>query len=171
MALIRVAILFLMVATPAVHAVQHTVGGNSGWNTNVNYTSWASGQTFAVGDTLVFTYSSNHGVDVINQNDYNNCNAGNALQSYTGGNTNINLTQVGSMYFLCPTPNHCQEGMKLAVNVQSGSPGASSPSGSTTPSPPSTTKSPPTGAAGIFGSINHLMLGFSLVLAALVGHI
>ena len=35
-----------------VAAVDHNVGGSSNWDLSVDYTTWASSQTFAVGDNL-----------------------------------------------------------------------------------------------------------------------
>ena len=35
-----------------VAAVDHNVGGSSNWDLGVDYTSWASAQTFTVGDNL-----------------------------------------------------------------------------------------------------------------------
>ncbi|KAL3537083.1 hypothetical protein ACH5RR_000449 [Cinchona calisaya] len=183
---VRFAVLFFLLATPAVvYGAQHLVGGNGAWDTSGDYKTWAAGQTFTPGDTLVFNYDSSHGVDRVSQNDYDNCNAGNALESYTGGKTTISLNQSGPMYFMCPTSGHCQQGMKLAINVQQAASGGanppssttpaagpttpSTPSGSTTPATPSTTKNSPNGngAAGVFGRASHWMVGFSLVLAAL----
>ncbi|KAM3344104.1 hypothetical protein P3S68_026195 [Capsicum galapagoense] len=65
-----------------------------------------------------------------------NCNTRNALQAYTGGQNSIPLSSVGDMYFVCPTLNHCDTGMKLAIKVQ----GSSS---DTTPATPSGNKSTP----------------------------
>ena len=45
-------LLLLFVVAPAVYAVNHAVGGSSNWNENVDYTTWATGQTFTVGDNL-----------------------------------------------------------------------------------------------------------------------
>ncbi|KAF5952766.1 hypothetical protein HYC85_010710 [Camellia sinensis] len=99
---------------PAAYSTQYTVGDASGWAQQVNYITWVSGKTFRV----VFTYvATQHSVDVVSQSDYNSCNTANALTSYTGGNNNVILTTTGSMYFICPTPGHCQSGMKLAVTV------------------------------------------------------
>jgi hypothetical protein len=44
-------ILLAAVAAPA-HAKDYTVGDSSGWTSGVDYTTWASGKTFAVGDNL-----------------------------------------------------------------------------------------------------------------------
>lgn len=44
--------LLLLAAVPAVFAVTFQVGDNAGWASGVNYTTWVSGKTFRVGDTL-----------------------------------------------------------------------------------------------------------------------
>ncbi|XVF33646.1 hypothetical protein REPUB_Repub17cG0185700 [Reevesia pubescens] len=171
------ALLVLLLATPAAYAVQYTVGDSAGWTTTGDYTTWVQGKTFNVGDTLLFTYGGTHAVDEVNPSNYNNCNSGNALKTYTGGNTVITLSNPGPMYFICPTAGHCAQGMKLAITVAAASgntPTAPSPSGSTTPSrtPPSgSTSSPPpprSGAPSIMNNNNGLMLVFSLLLGAVL---
>jgi len=180
----QITLLILMLAAPAVYGTQHIVGGTGGWSqTAGSYATWAAGQTFLVGDTLLFTYGSNHGVDVVSEADYTNCNSGNAINSYIGGSTTIALPNVGQMYFICPTAGHCAGGMKLAVNVTaaSGTPPTTSPTTPSTPTPPgtpstttpSTTVSPPpppphsNGAASIYGDMNNLMFGFSVVVGTM----
>ncbi|KAK6920387.1 Phytocyanin domain, partial [Dillenia turbinata] len=135
-----VGILILVVAAPAAYATQHPVGGSSGWTTGFDYTQWANGQTFVV----VFSYGSSHGVDVVSQTDFTNCNTANALQSYSGGNTIISLNSTGTIYYICPTSGHCGQGMKLAVTV-----GASTtPVGSNAPPPPVSPPPPPPPKSG-----------------------
>lgn len=46
------AFLFLLLATPAVYAVDYTVGDTNGWTSGADYTTWVSGKTFRVGDAL-----------------------------------------------------------------------------------------------------------------------
>lgn len=54
---VRVAVLFLVLATPAlVYAAQHVVGGSGGWNTAGDYSTWAKGEKFTVDDTLGMLY-------------------------------------------------------------------------------------------------------------------
>lgn len=43
--------IMLMLAKPSI-AEQHVVGGKQGWDESTDFDSWASGQTFKVGDTL-----------------------------------------------------------------------------------------------------------------------
>lgn len=38
-------------AVPSLAAV-YTVGGSNGWTMGVDYTTWTTGRTFSVGDTL-----------------------------------------------------------------------------------------------------------------------
>ena len=48
-----------MLVVPSVLAATHTVGGNTGWATPPSgdpYATWASQQTFAVGDVLGIYY-------------------------------------------------------------------------------------------------------------------
>ncbi|KAF7137361.1 hypothetical protein RHSIM_Rhsim07G0037000 [Rhododendron simsii] len=160
-------LLILSVAAPAAFATQHVVGGSSGWTQGVNYASWASSQTFAVGDTLLFSYGSSHSVDVVSQSDYNNCNANSPQNSYTGGSTIISLPSLGTMYFICGTSGHCQSGMNLAVTVSATTNG-SAPGGSPSPPPP-----PPHHASaattGNFGGKMSLLLEFSSLVVAFVG--
>ncbi|KAL5795064.1 hypothetical protein ACOSP7_003658 [Xanthoceras sorbifolium] len=172
------ALFILLLATPAVFAVDHIVGDNGGWSQTVDYTTWVSGKTFAVGDVLVFTYGSNHKVDVVSKSDYDNCATSNALESFDDGNTRYNLTSAGDKHFICPTSGHCSSGMKLSVTV-SGTPSSGTPpttpsgtppTGSGSDTPPTTTTSPPpppsgNGAASTLCYMNNLMfVTISLVL-------
>ncbi|XP_058106263.1 uclacyanin-3-like [Magnolia sinica] len=175
-----VVFLALLLIVPAAYATQYTVGDTNGWTTGVNYVSWASGKNFAVGDTLLFTYGSNHGVDEVSQVDYNNCNSNNAISSASGGSTPITLTNTGSRYFLCPTFGHCGQGMRLAVTVGGANtttpttPSTPTTTPSGTPSPPSTSTPSNTNHTSPSGGstvrVNALVVGgASLVLAPLFG--
>nr|GMC84872.1 uclacyanin-3-like [Ipomoea batatas] len=185
---VNFAILFVLLAVPAAFAADHVVGDSSGWSQTGDYTTWASSKTFVMGDNLVFNYGGSHGVDVVSKDDYDNCNAGNAIQSYTGGATTIKLSKSGPMYFICPTIGHCQGGMKLAINVDSGSSAApaGSPPATATPSPPSSgsdsppststpsgrttptaTSPPPNAAMGGSGCLSKVVVGVSIVVGAL----
>ncbi|KAK4379491.1 hypothetical protein RND71_001353 [Anisodus tanguticus] len=154
---------FLLVASPVAFAANHVVGGSGGWSQSGDYSTWAAGETFNVGDTLEFNYGGSHGVDVISKNDYDNCNTGNAIESYSDGKTTIKLSKAGPMYFTCPTFGHCQTGMKLVITVKDSSTLSDSPPSSTTPSTPSDSN----GATGLFGSMNKFVVGVSVVLGAM----
>ncbi|CAI9781622.1 unnamed protein product [Fraxinus pennsylvanica] len=164
-------LVLVLVLSPVVIAKDFNVGDNNGWTTGTDYSDWASSQKFNVGDKLVFTFGFTHSLDEVSKDDYDNCNTGNPINSYSSSPTSITLTKAGSMYFTCPRSNHCSQGMKLAVNVTATSttPGGSPPS-ATTPSPPgspTTPDSPPSttapltptgGATSIFGGFSHLMV-------------
>lgn len=42
----------LLIMPSEVSAVRYIVGGNMGWTSNVNYTVWAQGKHFYLGDWL-----------------------------------------------------------------------------------------------------------------------
>ncbi|XP_042504674.1 mavicyanin-like [Macadamia integrifolia] len=172
-------ILLLLLVAPAVYATTYTVGDSNGWAQGVNYDNWVSGKTFYVGDKLLFNYApSLHSVDVVSSSDYSSCTSSNALKSYTTGTDTVTLSKTGTIYFICPTPNHCSGGMKLAVPVSAASttpatpttPSATPPSSNgTTPSTstPSTTNttttSSPSGAArNLCNNINALVIGLGV---------
>lgn len=53
MALATAFVMLLVAAAPAAYATQYVVGDSAGWtNFGTDYGTWASGKTFAVGDTL-----------------------------------------------------------------------------------------------------------------------
>ncbi|CAA7049563.1 unnamed protein product [Microthlaspi erraticum] len=101
-----------------VVATDHTIGGPSGWTVGANLRSWAAGQTFAVGDNLVFSYPSTfHDVVEVTKPEFDSCQAVKPLITFANGNSIVPLTTPGKRYFICGTPGHCSQGMKLEVNV------------------------------------------------------
>ncbi|XP_011032393.1 PREDICTED: mavicyanin-like [Populus euphratica] len=134
MANIASALLILVLAAPAAYAATtYTVGDSSGWTTVGDYTTWASGKTFTVGDSLLFKYSSTHSVAEVSKDDYDSCSASNTLKTYTDGSSTVPLSTAGQRYFICSTPGHCSGGMKLAITVVAAS---GTPTTPTTPAPP-----------------------------------
>jgi hypothetical protein len=49
---LALAALLLVSCAWAVAATQYTVGDTSGWTTGTDYTTWAKGKKFSVGDSL-----------------------------------------------------------------------------------------------------------------------
>ncbi|KAI4302851.1 hypothetical protein MLD38_038550 [Melastoma candidum] len=90
----------------------------SGWCTNRDYQSWAAHEKFVVGDTLVFRYEKEYGVEKVTGEDYARCNTGAALYSFGGGETTISLASPGTGYFVCPGFNQCDRGMKVEITVE-----------------------------------------------------
>ncbi|KAK8580375.1 hypothetical protein V6N13_143482 [Hibiscus sabdariffa] len=117
----------------------YTVGDGSGWTTGVDYSTWTSGKSFKVGDSLAFNYPSSHTVDEVSSSDYSSCTVGNAITTDNSGATTIALKKAGTHYFICGVVGHCATGMKLAVKVEAGSPAAASDDKPSTPTPSTTT--------------------------------
>uniref|UniRef100_A0ACD5Y8L4 Uncharacterized protein n=1 Tax=Avena sativa TaxID=4498 RepID=A0ACD5Y8L4_AVESA len=114
------ALVALLIAscTAAAAATTFDVGDGHGWDTGVDYTDWTVGKTFAVGDTLVFNYTSKaHTVTEVSQSGYDACSGGNSVSSDDSGATSVTLITPGVHYFICSVPGHCAGGMKLVVTV------------------------------------------------------
>ncbi|GFZ20857.1 hypothetical protein Acr_29g0000190 [Actinidia rufa] len=110
----------------------HLVGDALGWTIPpggpIAYSTWASKNTFTVGDVLVFNFaSSSHDVAEVAKAAFDACNSTNPISISTTGPTNITLTTAGEHHFICTFPGHCTAGQKLAINVTAAA---------TSPSPP-----------------------------------
>ncbi|XP_071692071.1 chemocyanin-like [Rutidosis leptorrhynchoides] len=125
-------------------AVDHTVGGSGGWDTSTNFASWASGETFNVGDNLVFNFLPNHSVLEVSKDDYDSCTTSNPISTNALTPVTVTLTAAGSRYFICGTPGHCDQGMKVEIDTVSAA--SSAPPPTTTSTPPSSDSPPPTTA-------------------------
>ncbi|KAH7859586.1 hypothetical protein Vadar_002934 [Vaccinium darrowii] len=102
----------------AAMATTYTVGSpNGGWDTSTNLAQWAAAQNFTVGDSLAFSYASNHDVVEVPKTDYDSCTSTNSIQTYSGGNTIIPLSSPGKRYFMCGTFGHCSQGMKVEIDT------------------------------------------------------
>lgn len=78
----------------------------------------------------VFQYAPNHNVLEVRKADYDSCQTGNPLNTYSGGNTAVPLSAPGKRYFICGAIGHCSQGMKMEVDVLASS---ASPAGSPAP--------------------------------------
>ncbi|PIN18290.1 hypothetical protein CDL12_09049 [Handroanthus impetiginosus] len=121
--------IFIAVAIAPTLAADHKVGGDAGWNPGVNYTEWATGKDFHVGDTLMFVYTYGlHNVWKVNQTDFQQCVNSNASQvPLVTGNDRISLNSSGKKWYICGVPEHCAKGMKLVINVSDAEGPAPSP--------------------------------------------
>ncbi|XP_044465900.1 mavicyanin-like [Mangifera indica] len=126
-----------------VSAAQHVVGGSQGWVESADLNSWASGETFKVGDQVVFKYSSGlHSVvELASESAYKNCDLGTSVNSMNTGNDVVKLVKPGTRYFACGTLGHCGQGMKVKITTVSSS-APPSPSPSSSSSTPSTSPKP-----------------------------
>ncbi|XP_062158259.1 blue copper protein-like [Alnus glutinosa] len=165
-------VVFLCMIVPSLATV-YTVGDSSGWAIGTDYSTWTSGKTFAVGDSLVFKYSAGHTVEEVSGSDYNSCTLGNSLSTDSSGSTTISLKTAGSHYFVCGIVGHCGSGMKVAVTVgkasaaapaaPSGTPSSGTPSssgGNTTVTTPTTTTSTDSSSGT---SLSPIMVAVSVV--------
>ncbi|XP_060172746.1 early nodulin-like protein 19 [Lycium barbarum] len=112
-------VLFLVVAAVAtiVSATDHIVGGNKGWNPDINYTLWSNNQTFYVGDFISFRYQkTQHNVLQVNKMGYDSCTIEGALGNWSSGKDFIKLDKSKRYYFICGIGG-CSNGMKLSILV------------------------------------------------------
>eukprot|EP00249_Psilotum_nudum_P027000 c34208_g1_i1 orf=138-692(-) len=116
-------------------AESFTVGDSQGWVVgSVNYTQWAAGKEFHVGDELLFNYLKQyHNVLVVDEAGYINCTTTNIMATYDNGKTMVTFSNPGAHYYICGVPGHCESGQKLGVVVKNSTPKSYSPS--PTPSP------------------------------------
>ncbi|KAJ1377396.1 Phytocyanin domain [Sesbania bispinosa] len=112
-----IVIVFTSILFRCVCGINHTVGGASGWDLRSNIQAWSSMTTFSVGDDLLFSYTPVHDVVEVNQQGYDTCTIVNALATYDSGDTVIHLKEPGNRYFICGRMGHCQQGLKLQVQV------------------------------------------------------
>lgn len=136
--LFAVLILATLVVEEAAAATQHAVGGSQGWDESTDFTTWASGEKFNVGDQLVFKYTSGlHSVvELGSESAYKSCDISSAVTSLNGGNNVVKLTKPGTRYFACGTSGHCGQGMKVKITTA-----ADDASSSTTTTPASSSSS------------------------------
>ncbi|KAL0290214.1 UNVERIFIED_CONTAM: Lamin-like protein [Sesamum calycinum] len=145
--LIAVIAAILAIAAPASAAYDYTVGDDAGWKLGVNYTRWAEGKEFRVGDKLLFKYNQDaHSVAKVNASDFQQCVASNASNVLTSGNDEITLSTPGTKWYICSIADHCTKGMKLVITVSTAQAPAPAPTPRTMPlpAPPSSPGTPAT---------------------------
>ncbi|KAH6778939.1 hypothetical protein C2S52_010176 [Perilla frutescens var. hirtella] len=120
------AIVVVVAATAApAFAVDYVVGDDAGWKLNVNYTAWAQGKEFYVGDRLIFKYAVGvHNVYKVNGTAFQECTVPPPSGALTSGNDVVTLAVPGRKWYLCGVGNgtHCEAGMKLVITVFSVAP-------------------------------------------------
>ncbi|KAF8406925.1 hypothetical protein HHK36_006046 [Tetracentron sinense] len=116
----------------------HVVGDDLGWQVppggSIAYATWASLQTFKVGDTLVFNFKNDtQDVAKVTKAAYEACNGTNPISLISTSPASFILDTEGEHYFIGTLDRRCALGQKLAINVT-----ASSPVPAPTPSAPRT---------------------------------
>ncbi|KAK6155395.1 hypothetical protein DH2020_009643 [Rehmannia glutinosa] len=164
--LLVVLILIAVLAKQSL-AAKHAVGGSQGWDESTDFNSWASAQTFKVGDELEFKYTAGlHSVvELANESAFKSCDIGTSLNSFNGGSNTIKLSKPGTRFFACGTSGHCQQGMKVKITTAAadGSSPSSSSSATTPPSSPGATPSTSAASSHQLRFISFFALVASLV--------
>ncbi|XP_068650575.1 blue copper protein-like [Aristolochia californica] len=114
-------LLITMACLPAISlAKEFVVGDESGWRTDFNYTAWAEGKDFHVGDALVFNYPKrSHNVLRVDGVAFQSCTAPQDITPLETGNDVITLQSPGRRWYICGVAQHCELGMmKLVITVQ-----------------------------------------------------
>ncbi|XP_010258817.1 PREDICTED: lamin-like protein [Nelumbo nucifera] len=118
--LLLVLICIILFMLSGVSATRVIVGGNTGWTSNVNYTEWAKGKHFYLGDWLYFVYDRNQmNVLEVNKTNYETCNENDPTHNWTtGAGRDVVPLNVTMMYYFISGKGFCYRGMKLAVQVE-----------------------------------------------------
>ncbi|KAK1298133.1 hypothetical protein QJS10_CPB14g01079 [Acorus calamus] len=166
----------LMAAVVAVSAATtHEVGGSAGWSIPANstiYPNWAATQTFLVGDSLHFTFTTGaHDVLEVSKSNYDSCTNSNPINSQTTGPATLTLSTTGAHYYICGFPSHCSVGQKLSVNVLPSTTPSTTPSLAGVPTsapPPSSGSGSGSGSGGSSSASSSTLpsFGLSVVFAA-----
>ncbi|KAF1002877.1 umecyanin-like [Apium graveolens] len=114
----------------------HYVGGSTGWIIPTSpsaYSTWAASQTFTVGDTLVFNFTTGaHTAAEVTKAAYNACTTTKPLALWTTGPSSVKLNSSGTHYYICTFPSHCNPlGQKVAIPVMAAT--ATTPASAPTP--------------------------------------
>ncbi|CAH8315926.1 unnamed protein product [Eruca vesicaria subsp. sativa] len=120
--LIEAVVLAFLVAAPVpeVAAKKYLVGDKKFWNPNVDYTTWAKGKHFYLGDWLYFVYyRDQYNILEVNKTDYERCISDHPIRNYTHccGRDIVPLN-VTKQYYLLDGRGGCFHGMKLTVTVE-----------------------------------------------------
>ncbi|XP_073155794.1 cucumber peeling cupredoxin-like [Henckelia pumila] len=98
----------------------HVVGGEEGWSSASNISSWLSGRVFRVGDKLWFSLPATEGtiVELQSLEELSTCDLRNPIKMYADGSNHVTLDKEGTRYFSSGNLENCKNGMKLPVSVQ-----------------------------------------------------
>ncbi|KVH93796.1 Cupredoxin, partial [Cynara cardunculus var. scolymus] len=159
-----VLMMMMIVASMQMHTsmaqTRHVVGDALGWNIPSNgaaaYTTWAAQQTFTVGDTLFFNFTTGaHNVAQVSQAAYGPCTTASPISLTTTGPATITLTTAGPRYYICTVGGHCSIATPTPTPAATPVPTpATTPTSSPAPSPvdQASPPSPPTSGPSPSGS-------------------
>ncbi|KAL3619369.1 hypothetical protein CASFOL_036939 [Castilleja foliolosa] len=117
--LLMIMIFVAVVVIVPCSGIDYMVGDDVGWRLGVDYSAWAQGKDFRVGDTLVFKYYPGaHNVIEVNESDFGKCASSNvSTVPSTSGIDIVHLTTTGMKGYICSVGEHCSAGMKLGITV------------------------------------------------------
>ncbi|KAL6192554.1 hypothetical protein ACLB2K_033641 [Fragaria x ananassa] len=109
----------VLILLPAVAMAKDiVVGDDSGWKLDFDYQAWAKDKVFQVGDTLVFKYKPPaHNVYKVDGAGFQDCTKPAKNEALTSGNDKVELKTAGNKWYICGVSDHCDQGMKLTINV------------------------------------------------------
>ncbi|KAG1359672.1 putative Myosin-8 [Cocos nucifera] len=118
LAVLAVALVAMATIPVMARATEYVVGDDMGWGLQVNYTDWARGKVFRVGDSLVFKYNpGNHNVLRVSGPDFQACNKVSAREPLASGDDAVPLSSPGKRWYVCGKAVHCESGQKLVITV------------------------------------------------------
>ncbi|WJX42449.1 hypothetical protein P8452_29682 [Trifolium repens] len=100
--------------------VLHRVGGGKyTWKPKINFTQWASNETFYKDDWLYFGFDKHiYNVLEVNKTNYEKCIDTGYINNITrGGRDVFQLSEERTYYFICGR-GFCFQGMKVEINVE-----------------------------------------------------
>ncbi|KAJ9131881.1 hypothetical protein P3X46_034785 [Hevea brasiliensis] len=107
-----------VVPTSGARGKEFIVGDEAGWTLGFDYQAWAYGKKFHVGDKLVFRYYVGaHNVFKVNGTGFQNCIKPKAGEALSTGTDTIVLATPGRKWYVCGVGKHCENGMKLVIDV------------------------------------------------------
>ncbi|XVF88349.1 hypothetical protein PTKIN_Ptkin19aG0043700 [Pterospermum kingtungense] len=168
---ISMAVLLVVLAATILQstfAATYTVGDSTGWIRPTNndlYDNWADNKNFAVGDVLVFTFTTGqHDVAEVTEANYDSCTGTNPISLVSNGPARITLNRTGDYHFICTIPGHCAAGQKLSIEVNNGPSAAPTPGSSpNTPTGFLTPPSRPSSASSLAGTFSLVFMFILLV--------
>ncbi|GMI84264.1 hypothetical protein HRI_002095700 [Hibiscus trionum] len=153
---INMAAFFIVLAAnllQTTYGATYTVGDSTGWtiptgNTEF-YDNWADNTNFAVGDVLVFNFTTGrHDVAEVTEAAYDACNAASPISTLSTGPARVTLNRTGDYHFICAFPSHCSAGQKLSIEVRNSTAPTPRQNPSPTPTTPATPGTPTAAAPG-----------------------
>jgi hypothetical protein len=83
-----------------------------------------------------FKYQLYHNVLEVNKDDYAACAVNKPLSTHSNGSTTVELTDVGTRYFICGIPRHCSNGSMHVMVTTVAAAVAAGPASAPLPSAP-----------------------------------